>query len=197
MESGHRFWVVGFALLAAMLVLLVAALFLNDRLRPRVETVPPATSAAAGPLATAISTPALATASPSSLPVGTSPLEREIEAAYLRYWEVRSRAYLNLDPSLLPEVLAGAKLAREEKQIRDLQAQGRAAKLDVDHRIAFVSVAEDRAVVYDEYLNKSVFIDASTGKELATSLPPTTEKVSVEMRKLNGVWKVVDGAQHE
>ena len=88
-------------------------------------------------------------------------------------------------------------LARETQQINDLQANGRAGKLDVDHHILLASLAPDRAIVYDEYLNRSLFLDASTRKELPTSSPATTEKISYDLQMIDGAWKVIGGERHD
>ncbi len=210
-EPSRPWWPVGLALLGLVVVLLVGAVLVARQLRPQVgvEPVPqtpvaaqPTSAAPAAPAATAAvaAAPAAGTApTTAALPgvrTGTSPLEREIEDAYLRYWDVLKQAYLSLDPSRLGEVTAGAELARQEQQIRDLRSRGRAAKLEVDHRIAFANVSPERAVIYDEYLNRSLFVDAITKQELPTKEQPETEKISFEMRKINGTWKVVDAAQH-
>jgi hypothetical protein len=152
------------------------------------SAVPKATSSAA-PLA---GSPA-ATAAPSVL----TPLQKEIIEGYLRYWEVRIRAYYELDVSHLPEVMAGAELQREEGAIRDLRAQGRAAKWDVEHNFRILKATPDEAEVYDEYVNRSVFIDASTKQEIPAKSPPPVRKISFFLKKGDGSWKVVDGARHE
>jgi len=129
--------------------------------------------------------------------VGRTPLEREIEDAYARYWQVRKQAYLSLEVSLLAEVTAGEELQREERQIGALAAQGRAARLTYEHRPSIREVSADRALVFDELVNHSVFVTAATGQELPTNAPPQIEKVSHEFRKIGGRWKVVDGVVHD
>ena len=197
------FWKVGLGLLGLVVVVVGGAFLLDQRLRPKVG-IEPASTAHVALIATRLP-PTIASGSavtptatlPGGLRIGNSPLEREIEAAYLRYWQIRTQAYLDLDTSHLAEVMADEELARNEAQIRDLKAQGRAAKLDVEHRIAFAKVAPDSAIIYDEYLNKSVFVDVQTKQELKTSEPPEREKISFYMQKIGGVWKVVGGQRHE
>ncbi len=215
----HRrpYWVVGLALLGMVAVLLAVAFLVGNHLRPRVgvESAPavaratrptevpagylPPTAEPAVKSATAtvpVASPT-STGAPTGVSVANSPLEREIEAGYLRYWDVLSQAYLNLDTSRLPEAMSGAELGRQEQEIRSLQAQGKAAKLDVEHRVAFPKVSQDYAVVYDEYLNSSVFLDPITKKERPNTAPVATEKISFEMRKVDGVWRVVDARRHD
>ena len=103
---------------------------------------------------------------------------------------------MSLDTSHLSDVMAGPELARDEKQIEDLKAQGKAVKVDIEHHIAFLRVSPDNAEIYDEYLNRSVYVDPATKQEIPTNAPPVTAKVSYRLQKVNGTWKVIDGAQH-
>jgi hypothetical protein len=86
-------------------------------------------------------------------------LKQQVEDSHRRFWDVRGRAFLDLDTSRLTEVETGPAPERDEAAIRDLKAQGRAQKLEVEHasRVAFAS--NDEAVMYDEYTSRSVFID--------------------------------------
>lgn len=211
------YWPVGLALFALVIVLLGAAFVLNARLRPAVGFQSVArTAVTASPVSTVSATPAVSNVAPAAtltpvpgtptvvttpaLPSGahfaTTPLEREIEAAYMQYWKVRSAALLNRDDSHLSDVMAGPELARAEKQIQDLKTQGRAVKVDIQHEmIAFGHVSADRADLYDEYLNRSVYVDPVTKQEIPTKAPAQVEKILHTMEKINGTWKVVDGAQ--
>ncbi len=214
-RSRRPFWIVAVALLAIVLVGLLGAYGLDRRFRTPVGVEPasqgnasqanaPQTQPTALPAAQP--TPAVAVVRPTdgitpTLPAGLrladSPLEREIEAAYLHYWQVRTDAFLNLDMSHLSEVMVGDELARSEKYIQDLRSQGRAAKMDVEHRTALAKVTPDEAIVYDEYLNKSVFVDPLTKAEMTTSGPVETVKVSFTMRKIDGQWKVTGGIRYD
>lgn len=206
-----RYPLVAALLVGIVAVLLVGGWFASQHFRGQVGTEPAPAVAAPSPRATApadVAVPAAVTAaspaavaslaaSPApSFRVASSPLEREIEQAYLHYWDVRSAAYLNLDGSVLSQVEAGPKLDREQQQLADFKAQGKAARLNVEHRVVIVKATADSAVLYDEYLNKSVFVDAQTKQDIPTASPPFTEKISVNLQKLDGVWKVVDGAQY-
>lgn len=221
-DPGRPAWAIWLGLLGVVAVLLAAAFLLNRRFRssvgiqgapiasvtaPATVSAPSSQVASSSPLSSAArspgsiaaaANPASTAALPSSAHVANSPLEKEIVAAYLHYWDVLTQAYLNLDPSVLPQVLGNPKLGREQAEIAQYKADGHAAKLIVDHHIALVQVSADHAVVYDEYLNRSVFVDPTTKRELPTSsAPPHVEKHSYDMQKINGVWKVVDGARHD
>lgn len=127
----------------------------------------------------------------------TKGLAREVLKAYLHYWDVRTKAYYTLDTSRLHEVMSGKELQRDVEQIRQLRKQGRAIKPDIKHNPAVSIHSEAEAVVYDEYVNASLYVHADTKKVIPTKEPPVTEKVSYVMRKLNGTWKVVDGVRQE
>jgi hypothetical protein len=161
-------------------------------------TSAPTAVATIAPPTSSIAAPAAAVASP--LPKNAadllSPLQKEVVDAYLRYWAVRTRAYYDLDSVRLREVLAGPELARDEEDIRKLREQGRAADLDVDLNFRILRATPDEATVYDEYVNRSVHLDAVTKQVLPTKEPPTVLKISFEMKKIEGVWKVVDVARH-
>jgi hypothetical protein len=116
----------------------------------------------------------------------------EIAEAYCRHWEVLARAQYDLDTSRLGEVMAGAELARAEEDIRRLRANGRAVRIAVDLNFRVTNATPDAATVYDEYVNRSVFLDAATKQEIPTKEPPGIVKMSFEMRKFDGTWKVVE-----
>jgi hypothetical protein len=198
-QGPRPYWLIGSALLGVVLLLLAAAFLLDRQFRPRVgiESAPAAGSTATGNQATAPGASAVASVAVPWQRIGTTPLEREIEEAYARYWEVRSQAYLTLDTSRLSEVMAGEELRREEKQVRDLQAQGRAGKLDYEFHPTFRTVSADQAVIYDEHINRSLHMDPVTRQVFPTAQAPELEKVSYEFRKIEGKWKVVDGAIHD
>jgi hypothetical protein len=126
-----------------------------------------------------------------------TPLQREIVEGYLRYWSVLAQAQYDLDTSPLKEVLAGAELARAEEDIRRLRTEGHAGDVHVDLNYRLRKAAPDEATVYDEYVNRSILLDAVTKQPISTKVPPPDlVKMSFEMRKIDGTWKVVDTARH-
>ena len=210
-------WLVAAGILGVVLLGLLAAFALDRRFRQTVTVESPRPVAAvvptsASPTQAPVATPVTASASvssaatpmpgvtptlPGGLSLADSPLEREVQAAYLRYWDVLTEANLSLDTSRLPEVTAGRELAQAQQQVEELKAKGKAAKVDVEHRIALAKVTPDEAVVADEYLNKSVYVDPVTKAEFKTTAPPTVEKLSFTLRKIDGQWKVVEAVRHD
>jgi hypothetical protein len=194
---GRRYLLIGLALLGMVVAILAGAFVLSDRLKPRVDTTPVQAATTKGAEATPIAAPALATSLPAPVPAAAASLEAEIEEAYLRYWDVRAEALLNQDPSRLSEVMAGAELTRTRQQIAELKAQGKAAKIIVEHRIAFLEVGETDARLYDEYFNKSYLVDAQSKQPLQAPGPGGVAKVSYQLRKIDGTWRVIDGMRHD
>jgi hypothetical protein len=126
-----------------------------------------------------------------------TPLQREIAEAYVRHWEVVARAQFDLDSFQLKAAMAGDELARSEEDIRRLRAAGHAAHVEVELNFRIVKATADQATVYDEYVNRSVLLDAVTKQRISTKEPtPNVVKMSFEMRKIDGTWKVVAAFDH-
>lgn len=213
-----------YGLAAAGIVLVVAAVVagairLDRQLRPPVQTVAVTGTAAASVAprpaspqvaadvvgnVTAVSSSAASSSAasasaapslPSGVSVASSPLEREIEAAFLHYWDVRSQALLNLDGSHLSEVTAGVELTRDQQQIDDLKAQNRAIKVEINYRLAFVNSSQDSAELFDDSFNKSYYVATDTKQPQGSPGSGGPVKVSYVLQKLQGTWKVVDGSR--
>ena len=197
--TGQRpFWLIGSILLGFVLLVLAAAFLLDRQFRTPVGTqtaVAPAAGASAG--ATSQGQSQAAAVQVPWQRIARTPLEREVEEAYARYWQVLGAAFLSLDASRLPEVMDGDELARAQDQIKDLQARGRLGKVALEFHPSFREVTPERAVVFDEHINRSVFLDAATKQEIPTSGAPELARVSYELRKVNGTWKVVDGVIYD
>lgn len=90
--------------------------------------------------------------------------EEEVEAAYLKSWDVYAKAMRELDPAGLDEAFAGEALELRRQEVADLKAAGTPAEMRVEHNIAAIRVDGDRASVLDNFINHSVTVDPSTGK---------------------------------
>ncbi len=222
-EHRRPYWLIGLALLGLVVILLAGAFLLDRQLRPRVGIEsPPAVATAVRPTSVPVAivpptmpvTPVAATAQPAPVStattaagapatqtpggprVATSPLEQEIEAAYQNYLRVYSEAVLNLDTNHLSEVLAGQALQLVTDEVNGLKARGRPVKIVEDDRVvALGRVTETSATVVDEYVSRSVYIDPGTMQPLPRTGPPTQVRQSYELRKFNGVWKIIDGSR--
>jgi hypothetical protein len=131
--------------------------------------------------------PSASLTSPPSTEVQT--VEQEVEAAYLRSWEVYAEAMLNLDPSGLAESYAKKALDLRIGEVAALKAKGTPARMQVEHGIADVSVRSGAAYVTDNYTNHSVVLDPET-KEPAEPDPNTSVSRTYTLERIKGTWRV-------
>lgn len=123
-----------------------------------------------------------------------SPLVPEIVTAYLHYWDVRTQAFRSLDPTRLPDVLADPALSQDRDRIAQLRNLRQAVQLQGEHSISIAQLASDTALLVDQFANRSVAIDPATGREIP-GLAPALQKLVYTLRKIDGVWKVVEVQQ--
>ncbi|SRR5581483_2826066 len=195
--SGRPYWPIALALVVGVAVLVTAGVVLSGRFRTPVGVQPaPSIPIATSPIAQAQGNTLVASQQLSS-PAASSAAgaQQQIEAAYLRYWQVYSDAVLNLDPSHLNEVLAGRALQLVTDEINGLKAQDKPAKIDVQHSYAIVRFDQTSATLVDDYLSRSVLVDPSTKQPLPRSDPPTRVRQSFEFQKADGNWKILDGTR--
>ena len=121
----------------------------------------------------------------------TLSVEQEVEAAYLRSWDVYAHAMRTFDTSKLADVYVGDALELRLDEVKDMASANTPGRMDVEHDYE-ISVAPDgqTAVVLDDYLNHSVSLDAS-GKPTEED-PNEIVKREYRMRLVEGTWKVAD-----
>jgi hypothetical protein len=121
--------------------------------------------------------------------------------AYARYWQQRTLAFRDLDPSLLTDVAAGDELASLTSRIDDLSSKGQAVRTHVIHHLVALPTAPGEAVVADEYEDLSIYVDFETKAPIDPSNPDPQTGPIVKVRKLlqkfEGVWKVSWGEVYE
>jgi len=160
---------------------------------PTVQPTPLATAAPAAVSAAGVT--------PTPWPTVPPELNAEISAAYLNYFQVSGDALLALDTATLPQVAAGQVLAGLQQQIESDRAQGRAIETNVQHDFVVLSVQGDTATVADRYRDSSIFVDPVTHEPLPGQVAPASAdeapliKVVYHLQRINGVWKVVEGAR--
>ncbi len=160
---------------------------------PTVQPTPLATSAPAAVSAAGVT--------PTPLPTVPPELNAEVSTAYLNYFQVSGDALLALDTATLPQVAAGQLLAGLQKQIESDRAQGRAIETNVQHDFVVLSVQGDTATVADRYRDSSIFVDPVTHEPLPGQVAPASAdeapliKVVYHLQRIDGSWKVVDGAR--
>ena len=90
----------------------------------------------------------------------------------------------------------GIELVAAQTYLGQLRSQGRAVRPDVQHSVQLVRATPDEAEIHDELLDRGIFIDPITQEPL----PPDQQAASPEtkiqsdyiLRKIDGVWKVVE-----
>ena len=117
--------------------------------------------------------------------------EEEVEAAYLKSWDVYAKAMRDLDPSGLEASYAGEQLARTKAAVEAQAADGRPIRIEVEHDYVVELVAPGTAVVRDKYRNHSVFLDPSTGEPTEPD-PDDAFFETFTLKEVEGTWKVVD-----
>lgn len=134
-------------------------------------------------------------ARPTSTPSSTPSPEDVVLAAYGRYWDVYSQALLTLDPNLVQDVVAGPRLKEIQDEIDGLSRQGLAARINVTHNPLVVELGDESATIYDEMTNNSFYVDSTTKQPERGTGSGETFRDAYRLRKLNGVWKVVESSR--
>lgn len=97
---------------------------------------------------------------PSQIP--TASIEDEVAEAYLAHWDAYADAVLNLDISLVEDYATGEELEAIRSEIEQLRADGVALRVVVEHDFVVASVEDSRAVVLDEIVSNSFYVDPET-----------------------------------
>jgi hypothetical protein len=150
---------------------------------------PSATLASGGPATAPTTTATTATGPPTTATTPPTNPEGEVEAAYLRSWEVYADAMLRLDAARLPEVYAGAALDTRRDEIADLTAARTPARMRVEHDYEVVVVDGTNALVLEQYRDHSVFLDGTTMQPLGPDPDRVVSREYVLRREADG-WRV-------
>lgn len=122
--------------------------------------------------------------------------EQEVEAAYLRSWEVYARAAFTFDTSELHDVYAKEALQTVLDEIARSKANREPSKIVVEHDYHIVFLSPTLANVSDNYRNHSVILDPDTGQP-AEADPNEIVHDNYTMELIGGAWKVTFIARSE
>jgi hypothetical protein len=148
----------------------------------------PSATVAAGPTAPTTSvTPTTTEPLREDPPSGAT--EQEVEAAYLRSWDVYADAMLRLDPSRLGEVYAGDALDLRRDEVAGLARDGTPGRMRVDHDYEVVVLNATDALVLETYVNHSVLLDGTTMQPIEPD-PNTTLRREYVLTKEPDGWRV-------
>jgi hypothetical protein len=120
-------------------------------------------------------------------------VEGQVEAAYLRSWDVYADAvyHLRLDEASLKEVYADPLLGVLVTELEERARDGRAAFVRVDHDYTIEVTGPEMAIVVDRYVNHQVLIDPAT-KRPTEDDPNSVIVEAFTLRLADGTWRVVD-----
>lgn len=149
-------------------------------------TPTPSATVVASPTEPTEPTEPTATATPSP-----EELEAEVSAAYLAYWDGYAEALLNLDVALVDEWAVGDELRAIADEIETLRGDGVAARIVVEHDFDIVSLTATDAVVIDEYVNNSFYVDPQSKEPEEADGPGDVIRETVFLELVDGRWVVV------
>jgi hypothetical protein len=118
-------------------------------------------------------------------------VEGEVEAAYLRSWDVYAEAVydLVLDEEALAEVYAEDHLETKRSEIERRIENGEAALVRVEHDYSIDVLDEATVLLVDQYRNHQVLIDPET-KEPIEEDPDEVVADAVTLKRIDGEWRV-------
>lgn len=127
---------------------------------------------------------------PTSTTSTTLSMEAEVEAAYLRSWDVYSDAVLTFDTSKLADVYADDALKLRLDEVARLQADNTPARTEVSHHITNIEIIDtEHVIVHDSYENHSVLLNAETKQPIEPDPNETVDR-EYKMRLADGTWKI-------
>lgn len=125
-------------------------------------------------------------------------VEGQVEAAYLKSWDVYADAVYNLklDEAALTEVYAAEHLETKRSEIQRRIDDGRASWVRVEHNYTIQLIDSTTAIVVDQYRNHQVLIDPATKRPVEAD-PNAAVIDATTLKLMNGLWRVtrIEGLQ--
>ena len=118
-------------------------------------------------------------------------VEGQVEAAYLKSWDVYANAvyHLQLDEEAFAQVYAERTLETRLEELRDRISNRRAALVRVDHDYQVEVVTADLASVVDRFVNHQVLIDPETRQPIEAD-PNEALLVNYQLKRIDGQWRI-------
>lgn len=144
------------------------------------------------PTATATGTATVDTPTATSEPTQTptASIEDEVAEAYLAHWDAYADAVLNLDISLVEDYATGEELEAIRDEIEQLRADGVALRVVVEHDFVVASVEDSRAVVLDEIVSNSFYVDPETKQPDEGEGSGDVLRYATHLKRIDGRWVV-------
>ena len=107
---------------------------------------------------------------------------------------IYQEAMLKLDPSHLPDVMAGDALQRITGEVNRLASQHSPVVIvETNHHVAIVKLSNTSATLADEFLDGSEYVDAQSGQTIKRTTPPDQVLMTYQFQKIGTTWKVTKG----
>ena len=151
------------------------------------EVTPP--SANTAPATQTAAPPSAQSATPAASP------EKEVERAYLAYWDAYAAAVLNLDATLVEGFAAGTDRDAIREEIEKLRADAVAVRVVVKHDPLIVMTSESTATVVDQMTNNSFYVDPVTKDPPQADGSGNVLRDTYFLEKVAGRWVVVRGSR--
>jgi hypothetical protein len=132
----------------------------------------------------------LATTPTTARTTTTQSVEAEVEAAYLRSWDVYADAVRTFDTSKLATSYSGRALELVRSEVARLQAANTPVMVKVDHAIKVEVGSGNGAIVTDTYINRNYRIDGVTKQPIDAVDDPGTYVERYVMAKAGDSWLV-------
>lgn len=151
-------------------------------------TPTPTATVAASPTVTPTEPPATATPS-------LEEIADEVAEAYLAYLDAYAEAVLHLDIALVEGFAAGDELESIREEIEMLRADGVALRVVAEHDVTVIDVTGDTALVADEIVDNTFYVDARTLEPPEAEGSGDTYRDLVTLERIDGRWLVTSGAR--
>jgi hypothetical protein len=137
------------------------------------------------------------TVAQSTQPTATLTTEDEVLAAYMQYVDAYKQALFELDAKYVDGYAAGAELQSIRQEIDKLRTQGVALKVVLTHNPVVAERTANSAVVVDEMINSSFYVDAKTKQPPVASGSGEVLRNSFRLERVNNRWVVTQAFRQE
>lgn len=117
--------------------------------------------------------------------------EEEVLEAYFAYWDLYAQAVLNLDESPLVGAASEEDLERVREEIETFREQGVALRVVLQHNPVVLEISESSAIVHDEMINNSFYVDAETLEPPDAPGSGEVLRDTFFLERVDGRWIVV------
>lgn len=179
------------ARVVAMVIIAASTVVGGLSCRNSADGVPPATGVAPSVSVTVAATPRATVPTPTA----TQGPEQVVLTAYQRYWNAYGQALLDLNVTVVEGVAAEARLQQIREEIDTLRMRGLAARTSMTHHPVVIEVAETTAIIFDQMINNSFYVDAQTKQPSQASGSGEQIQDTYYLRRIDGVWKVVNSTR--